>query len=203
MAGSSQARAGELLQGVLRILRTHPNGLPAEEVLARLVARVPPTDFEAADDPDRPGVRRYERLVRLHMMQPMKAGWLVGRDGRWAITREGARALEQYPDPAALWTKVGSLCRERVEEPAPPDDEADDGWFSTALLSRMFAPSGTTEWSQVQAHLMSMSPNEFQRLLAGYMRGRGLEVAWDLPLDPDPWDDVNPYSDPFGIHRLC
>jgi hypothetical protein len=39
-------RQGELLGGVLSILREHPNGLAASEVLARLAVRVPPTPFE-------------------------------------------------------------------------------------------------------------------------------------------------------------
>ncbi len=46
MAEISRKRSGELVRGVFQILNDVPEGLPAKEVLRRLEALVPRTEFE-------------------------------------------------------------------------------------------------------------------------------------------------------------
>ena len=77
MAEITKRRSGELVRGVFKILRKHPDGLTAKEVLRQLTDIVPPTPFEASMYPSRPNVRRYEKIVRFSTINTVKVGWLV------------------------------------------------------------------------------------------------------------------------------
>jgi restriction system protein len=55
------------------------------------------TAYEAADYPNRPGVRRFDKTLRFATIAPVKAGWLYKAKGRWSITEEGRAALRTYP----------------------------------------------------------------------------------------------------------
>ncbi len=77
----TRRRVGELQRGVFKILLDHPDGLPANEVLKLLEKLVPPTEFEKSEYPNRPGVRRFEKIVRFATIAPVKAGWFVKSKG--------------------------------------------------------------------------------------------------------------------------
>ena len=67
-------RVGELQRGVFKILVDQPDGLPAKEVLQRLEAVVPPSDFEKSNYPKHPNIRRFEKIARFSTIAPVKAG---------------------------------------------------------------------------------------------------------------------------------
>ena len=87
-----------MVRGVFRLLRDHPDGLAAKDVLQQLRAEVPPTAFEASEYPDRPGVVRYDKLVRFATIPAVKAGWMGKAKGIWSITEEGTSAYDAFPD---------------------------------------------------------------------------------------------------------
>lgn len=99
MAEISRKRVGELQRGVFKVLLDHPDGLPANEILERMEKVVPPTDFEKSDYPKRPGVRRFEKIIRFATIAPVKAEWLIKSKGRWTLTDEGKKAYAQFQDP--------------------------------------------------------------------------------------------------------
>ena len=72
MAEISRKRVYELVRGVLKILLDQPEGVPAKTVLDKLESVVPPTPFENSCYPDKPNVRRYEKIVRFGTIQPVK-----------------------------------------------------------------------------------------------------------------------------------
>src|SRR5687768_10456497 len=94
----TRKRSGELLRGVFGVLKDHQDGLPAKEILSRIQVLVPPTDFESEDYPNRPGVRRYEKIIRFCTINAVKAGWLVKNRGQWSLTDEGRKAFLQIQD---------------------------------------------------------------------------------------------------------
>lgn len=108
----SRKRGGELLRGVFSILMGHAEGLRRTEVLARLEREVPPTEHEAADYPNRPGVRRYEKIVQFRTVGAVKAGWMIKEKGRWSLTPDGRWAFEELSDPDEFMQEVGRLYRE-------------------------------------------------------------------------------------------
>ena len=111
MAEITRKRSGELLAGVLKVLQGQPEGVPASEVLKAVEAMVAPTPFEASDYPNRPGVRRYEKIIRFSTIGAVKAGWLVKSKGTWTITEEGREALDKFPDPEKLMREGDRLYR--------------------------------------------------------------------------------------------
>ena len=147
MAEITRQRAGELLRGVLTLLSKRSEGMQTSEVLAQLIAVLPPTEFEAADYPNHPGTRRYENIVRFTTISPVKAGWITKSKGTWAITEAGIAALNQFPDPAALMTEARRLYLLWKEE-QPQDDEDEPGIVGEEapppLIRRRPLPSRTT-----------------------------------------------------------
>jgi len=122
MAEITAHRRGELFRAVFEVLIQHPDGLPAKNVLKQVEENVEPTDFENADYPNRPGVRRFEKHVRFATIKAVKAGWLVKTKGEWSLTDEGRAAYRKYPDP---------LCPARGGRDSPLDYRPDRGYSPT------------------------------------------------------------------------
>jgi len=102
MAEITIKRTGQLARKVFEILMKHPEGLPARKVIETVESELPLTDFEKSFYPNRPHVRRFEKIVRFSTIGPVKAGWLVKNKGIWSVTDEGRQAFESFSDPAAF-----------------------------------------------------------------------------------------------------
>lgn len=191
----TRERAGELVRGVFGILLDTPEGLGAREVLARLERAVPPTEYEKSFYPNRPNVRRYEKIVRFSTIGPVKAGWMVKSKGRWTITPEGKRAYERYQDPGEFMREASRLYRKwRREQPEQPDEDADSPGPSTTLEEAEEA-----SWTEIESHLLRMNPYDFQELVAGLLRGMQYHVSWVAPVGPDRGVDIIAHKDPLGV----
>ena len=64
MAEITRQRQGELVRGVFKILKDHPDGMNVGTLLKTLEVQVPPTDFENSMYPNHPNVRRCQRTFR-------------------------------------------------------------------------------------------------------------------------------------------
>lgn len=135
MAEITRRRVGELQRGVFKILLDHPDGLPANEALKLLEKLVPPTDFEKSDYPNRPGVRRFEKIVRFATIAPVKAGWLMKSKGRWSVTDEGKKAYERFHDPEKFVKEGGRLYKQWAESrPEIASEVVEEGPDSTSTI---------------------------------------------------------------------
>jgi len=188
MAEITSKRTGELVRGVFQILRDHPDGLPAAQVLAKLESLVPPTDFENTEYENSPGVRRYGKIVRFMTLGPVKAGWLIKSKGTWSVTPEGLAALDKFTDPADFMHEADRLYRVwKLAQPEPKE-----------------STSGTLEeaeeaaWSEVFGYLQETNPYDFQDLVAHLLRAMGYHVDWVSPPGPDRGLDILAYTDPVG-----
>jgi len=110
---------------VFSILLEHPEGLPAKDILAQLERSIELTEFENSDYPNRPGVKRFDKIVRFATIGPVKAGWLVKSKGRWILTEEGRTAYKEYKDPEQFARKASELYR--VWKAGQPDSLEDSG----------------------------------------------------------------------------
>lgn len=200
MAELTQKRIGELIQAVFRVLADHPDGLPAREVLATVESALPLTDFERSSYPNRPQMRRFEKVVRFATIAPVKAGWLVKDKGQWLLTNDGLRALKQWRDPLALQQEV--VRRYRQWKSSAPSNE---GMNEIALVEQdtpdtasIVEEAEETAWAQVQDHLHQMDPYDFQHLVAALLRAMGYFVEWVAPPGPDGGIDIVAHTDPLG-----
>lgn len=197
MAEITRKRSGELLRGLFKILLPHQDGLPVRDILPRLEEMVPPTKFEASDYPSRPGVRRYERIVRFSTIGPVKAGWITKNRGQWTLTDDGRRAYEQFLDPERFKQEADRLYRKWAETQPASDDELASTEVGAAAAT--VEESEERAWAEIETHLADMSPYDFQDLVAGLLRGMGYHVAWVSPPGADRGVDVIAHSDPLGI----
>jgi restriction system protein len=195
MAEITRRRSGELVRGVFKLLSAHPEGLPAKIVLEKLVGLVPPTDFEKTTYPRRPDTRRYEKIVRFSTIGPVKAGWLVKDKGQWGLTEAGRKAYEAFPAPEHFMREASRLYRQwALEQPTGAIADKPSPDAATTLEEAEEAA-----WTEIEEHLETMNPYDFQELVAGLLRGMGYYVAWVSPPGPDKGIDVIAHTDPLGI----
>jgi len=190
-----------MLQALFRILADAPEGLPASEALSRLEGVLTLTPFEAADYPKRPGTRRFEKLVRFHSINAVKAGWMLKSDGLWTATPEGLAALGNYGDPAEFMREAVRLYREWLKgkpskEVADPKVDAVGDEQPDAVAALEDAEDAAR--SQIQTYLGEMPAYPFQDLVAALLRAMGYDVLWVAPPGPDGGFDVVAQTDPLG-----
>jgi restriction system protein len=195
MAEITRKRVGELQRGVFKILLDHPDGLPANEVLERLEKLVPPTDFERSDYPSRPGVRRFEKIVRFATIAPVKAGWLVKSKGRWSVTDEGKKAYEKFQDPEKFVKEGGRLYRQWAEsQPERIEEVAEGAPEATGAIEE----AEEAAWAEIERYMQNMPPFDFQKLVAALLSAMGYHVSWVSPPGPDKGIDILAHTDPLG-----
>lgn len=195
MAEITRKRVGELQRGVFKILLNHSEGLPAKELLEQLEKTVPPTDFERSDYPNRPGVRRFEKIVRFATIAPVKAGWLIKSKGRWTLTDEGREAYQKFQDPEKFVREGGRLYKQWAEN--RPDAVAEVGEDEPATTGT-FEEAEEAAWAEIAQHLKEMNPYDFQKLVAALLTAMGYHVSWVAPPGPDKGIDILAHTDPLG-----
>jgi restriction system protein len=198
MADVTRKRVGEMVRGVFHVLMQHPEGLPAKVVLETVQATVPPTEFERQEYPGRPGVRRFEKMVRFATIAPVKAGWLVKNKGLWSITDEGRAACEKFKDPYQMTREAGRLYRQWKEQ-QPSDDVAEEYETEAVKAAAISEEAEESSWTEIEQHLTTMNPFDFQQLVAGLLVGMGYHVSWIAPPGPDRGVDIIAHVDPLGI----
>ncbi len=197
MAEITPQRLGQLLRGVFKILKSRPDGLPAKDVLSELQNLIPPTEFEASSYPSHPTVRRYEKIARFATIGPVKAGWLQKDKGLWSLTEQGRKAYDQYADPETFYREAAKLYRQwKQQQPATGEEPLEGQSEDTATAVEEAEESA---WSEIEEYLSDMSPYDFQKLVAGLLRGMGYHVVWVAPPGPDSGVDVLAQTDPLGI----
>lgn len=196
MADTSWQRTGQLVHKAFEILLPHEDGLAAKEILARLEAAVELTAFEDSDYPNRPGVRRFEKIVRFGTIQPVKAGWLVKGKGRWSVTDAGKNAFEQFHDPVEFAREYRKLYRQWAK--TREDEGSGDEEETTFEASTTIEEAEESAWRDIEDYLSSMNPFDFQELVAGLLRGMGYHVSWVAPPGPDKGIDIIAHKDPLG-----
>lgn len=190
-------RRGELVRGVFRVLAEFPDGLPAKDLLTRLRSVVPPTPFEDSDYPARPGVRRYEKIVRFSTIKAVKAGWLVKEKGRWSLTDEGRKALGTYQDPQEFERQADILYRRwRASLPAEDEEEVEEAPTAGVTLEE----AEEMAWREVEDYLLHLDPYVFQTMVKALLQGMSYHVVWVAPPGPDGGTDLIA-SDPLGTRQ--
>jgi restriction system protein len=182
-------------------LLPHPDGLPAKLVLERLSTVVPPTSFEQSTYPKRPGIRRYEKIVRFSTIAAVKAGWLTKNKGLWSLTDEGRQAFTRFPDPEALWLEAVRLYYQwRRQQPLDEEEASEEACTEeSTTAATTLEEAEESAWAEIEEYLGAINPYDFQDMVAGLLRGMGYHVAWVAPPGPDRGVDVIAHGDPLGV----
>lgn len=197
MAEITVKRTGELVRGVFQVLLDYPDGLAAKELLSRVRAVVPPTPFEASEYPNRPGVERYEKIIRFSTIAPVKAGWLVKNKGIWTLTEEGKDAYHRLPDPEQFKRAAGAAYQEWRRE--NPEDVSEEEVAERPPAGATLEEAEEAALEQIRVHVQRISPYDFQDLVAALIEAMGYHVSWVAPPGPDKGIDIIASADPLGI----
>jgi restriction system protein len=197
MAEITRRRMGEFVRQTFGILLNHPDGLPAKELLAKLEQSLTLSDFERSDYPNRPGVRRFEKIVRFATIAPVKAGWLLKTKGKWLLTDDGKKALEAYKDPEVFQRKADELYK-KWEATQPGGTEIGDEEDPSDSASTTLEEAEELAWSQIDKYLRTMNPYDLQAMVAALLRAMGYHVSWIAPPGPDKGIDILAHTDPLG-----
>ena len=197
----TQKRAGQLIAGVMKILSTRPEGMPARDVLQQLRADVPPTPFELSEYPNRPGVIRYDKIVRFSTIGPVKAGWIIKTKGQWSVTDVGMAALEQFSnDPEGLMREASRLYRQwRKEQPEPPGGEGTPD--EAVEVVGTVEEAEESAFAEIKTYVDEMPPYDFQEVVASLLTALGYHLQWVAPPGPDQGIDIIATGDDLGLSK--
>jgi restriction system protein len=199
MAEITTKRRGELVRKVIEVLKNHPEGLQAQDVLKQVEDSITLTPFEQSTYPNNPGVRRFEKIVRFATIGPVKAGWILKSKGRWTVTEQGLMAYRDFRDPERFTSEARRLYRQwAANRPEPNAEEVSE--VEAADVSGTFEEAEESAWSSIEQHLVSMSPYDFQNLVAALLRAMGYHVSWIAPPGRDGGIDILAHTDPLGIN---
>ena len=199
MPGLGRKRRGELLRGVFDVLADHQDGIQARDALKEVEKRLGLTEFEAANYPGS-GTRRFEKTVRFQTINAVKAGWMTKRAGIWTATQDGLAAHTKFTEPEQFLIEAEKLYKVWVAaqpQKEPGEEDEEESTISDASLTLEEAEEKS--WEQVREYLHAMDPYEFQRLVAGLLRGMGYSVTWVAPPGKDRGLDIVALSDPIGV----
>ena len=200
MAEITVKRRGELVRKVIEVLRNHPEGIQAKEVLKQVENSITPTPFEQSYYPNNPSVRRFEKIVRFSTIAPVKAGWIVKSKGRWSVTEEGLEAYRNFLDPEKFYGEANRLYRQWADNRTEPIDERTyDVEAEVASVTGTYEEAEETAWNDVERHLREMNPYDFQDLVAALLRAMDHHVTWIAPPGKDGGIDILAHTDPLGI----
>ncbi len=197
MAETTAKRRGELVRAVFEILKEHPDGFPAREVLKEVENRLGLTEFEKGDFEKAPGVRRFEFHVRFATIKSVKAGWLVKKKGEWSLTDDGVLAYDKFPDPEQFEREAARLYRSWAKS-RPVGEEADDEGGDEFGSEATIEEAEERAWAEVEDYLTSLPPYDFQQLVAALLDGMGYHIAWIAPPGKDGGIDILAHTDPLG-----
>jgi restriction system protein len=197
MAEITRRRTGELLRTLFELLAKYPDGLQARDALAQLATAVELSEYEAGEFES--GGRRFDKIVRFATVDCVKAGWLLKQKGRWFITDEGRAAYESLKDPEAFYREAVRLYHQwKRSQPDTSSEEDESSVTAAKEISITFEQAEEQAWNEIQAHLRSMPPYEFQELVASLLRAMGYFVSWVSPPGKDGGVDILAWSDPLG-----
>lgn len=198
MADITRRRTGELLRALFALLMKQPDGLSGAQALRELESLVAPTPYELGHFDS--GARRFEKIIRFATVDCVKAGWLVKSHGIWTITDEGRQAYEAMPDPEVFYRRAVQLYQEWKKrqdsdgattiEPTPDLDGK--------AASITFEQAEEQAWAEIERHVTTMPPYDFQDLVAALLRGMGYHIGWVAPPGKDGGVDIVAFNDPLG-----
>jgi restriction system protein len=197
MAEMGRKRLGELVRKVFEILLNHPDGMPAKDALAQLEKSIALSEFEKSDYPNRPGVRRFEKIVRFATISAVKAGWLVKSKGKWILTEDGKTAFKNYKDPDEFKKQANQLYKKwKAAQPDSVDENIEEGTAESA--STTLEEAEELAWAEIEKYLKNVNPYDLQALVAALLKAMGYHVSWTSPPGPDKGIDILAYADPLG-----
>ena len=130
---------------------------------------------------------------------PVKAGWILQSKGYWSVTEHGLKAYRDFKDPEKFTSEARRLYRQwAANRPESGDEDVEE--VESANVTGTYEEAEESAWNSIKQHLLSMSPYDFQNLVAALLRAMGYHVSWIAPPGRDGGIDILAHTDPLGIN---
>ncbi|CAN5533737.1 hypothetical protein BH11PSE4_BH11PSE4_43780 [soil metagenome] len=195
-------RTGSHIRKLFDIVAAYPDGVQAAIALKALATQTELTPYEQGTYASTGG-RRFEKIVRFATVDCVKAGWLLKSKGIWSVTDAGKSAMAQYQNPEAFYREAIRLYRAWKENEAPAEiagslEELSQVETATADARITYEQAEEQAWSEIEAHIRTMVPFDFQDLVADLLKALGYHIAWVSPPGKDGGVDIIAHTDPLG-----
>jgi restriction system protein len=200
---TSKERAAVFLKAAFDALHDSGGSLPLRDIKSEVGKRVEflPSDLEVYA---KTGYIRWESLLHFYSIDCVKAGFILKQGGKWHLTPEG-EAIRALPGKDIL-DRANKAYREwrTLNPPAegvPLSSNADtvsNVDTEQAKRSLVLERAEGDATSEIEDHVRSLGPYEFQDLVAALLRGMGYTTPFVAPVGPDGGTDILAYPDPIG-----
>lgn len=201
----TKKRLGELLRGLLGLLRTEQKGLQAKDALSKLRSSVVMTSHESGSYES--GSQRFDKIVRFGTIGLVKAGWLTKAKGIWTATDAGLAALDKFKDPLQFMQEIERLYRVwkhsqpesfEAEHAVDAEDEDESSPMDGGPADGTFEEAEEAAWETIRKFLRQVDPYEMQSMVGGLLKAMGYHLYFEAPPGPDGGIDIVAFSDPLG-----
>jgi restriction system protein len=200
VAETNARRLGEIVQAVFAVLDTSVEPMRARDVIAAVKSKLSLSEFERGYYSSSHELMRFDKILRFATLGPVKAGWILKKDGLWSLTEDGRTAYRTIDDPEQLTREARRRYRQWRQSQAPSrDDMSDDPDAQPEIVDGVDVEvAAERAWDQIEAYLSNMPPYKFQDLVAALLRAMGYFIAWKAEGGKDGGLDILAYSDPLG-----
>jgi restriction system protein len=160
-------RISELIRGVIELLWSKPEGLPARELFSRIPETIKLTNYEI-EVSHSTNMPRYEEVIRLGTIPLVQAGWLVKTEkGRWTITEEGRGACRRFSSPLEFHTQALKLTEKGKQD----------------VNNNLVYLETTQElgWEHIEEYIRGKSVVEIRRLVTVLLEAMQYHITWVAP----------------------
>jgi restriction system protein len=195
-------RTGAHIRNLFDIVASYPDGVQAATALRELSQKTELTSYEQGSYASTGG-RRFEKIVRFATVDCVKAGWLLKNKGIWSVTDAGKKAMLDYPKPETFYREAIRLYRAWKESEAPSQivgslEELSPAETATADARITYEQAEEQAWNEIETHIRTMVPFDFQDLVADLLKALGYHIAWVSPPGRDGGIDIIAHTDPLG-----
>lgn len=200
---TSKQRAAVLIRAAFEAIDEAGGTLPLRDVKRAVAERVSLTEYDLARY-EKTGYIRWESVLHFYSIDCVKAGFLRKSGGRWQLTPEGKEAMKLPPEEMLdkamrLYRKWKAAQPDKNDEASPHahDDLTENDVEDVERSFVLEAAEGDAR-AEIEEHVKSLSPYEFQDLVGALLRGMGYSTPIEASPGPDGGTDILAYPDPIG-----
>ena len=191
MAKSSES-VTKTMFAALRLLKENGGELRRAQIVEKIEKVVTLTDWEKEIPPtSKYNTPRWLIFFDASSGGYTHAGYLIKKAGVWYLTKEGEEALSLPPDEIYSNTRKAYRQYLKTFKSQPMEEGTEDDLFSIENLIEYAN-------NQIRNHIQSISPYDFQDMVAALLRAMGYYTPFIAPKGKDGGVDIVAYQDALG-----
>lgn len=190
-------RIGEYIKEAFLVLKEQGGSLPTRKLLDILATRLNLSEVERAHY-EKSGAVRWETTLRYYSIGTTKAGWLRKQKGYWILTPEGEKIAKLTPKEIIQRTHEAYSKWEAAQPKVEEVEEDIEAASEDTKRSLQLEEAESNAAAGIEAHIRTLSPYDFQDLVAALLRAMGFHIPFVAQKGKDGGVDIIAYKDPLG-----